>query len=361
MKTTLTRLALLSLLTAPSVHAFQYSLDEIKGVMNGTTVFLDTFDSAATPNYLDGTPASYSYTGNHPAPTGGKTTLSSANATVSRVNANYIVNGALLKTNMDPASTAGFKPGKTFEVSAVYDLAVPQMANEGYFIELGDWTTSTVCSECVRLGVFKNETDGKVYISFHKRDFTTTPTTKTLVGKVLLDPGHSQIRLALKKANASSNAITASYSYVDGGSIGAETPISGSTAIFEKSQFTRVSYKAYTPVAAVASQGTSQNLTLDANVNGAGGTYAGKTGNIYVAALYQGSIYFHNGSTWVVWSNGAMPPYATGVALSQDRTVPIVKDMDVSGLKGLTVLVGYGENESDMMDNSVWSTIYPLE
>lgn len=176
-----------------------------------------------------------------------------------------------------------------------------------------------------------------------------------------LDPAHQQIRLTLKKADAASNTITASYSYIDGGTAGAETPISGNTTIFDKSQFTRVSCKAHTPVAGAASQGTSQNLTLDANVNGAGGTYAGKTGNVYVAALYNGSVYFHNGSTWIMWSNGTMPPYATGVPLSQDRTVPIVKDLNVSNLKGLTVLVGYGESESDMMDNSVWSTVYSVE
>lgn len=126
------------LLAASPAHAFLYSLDEVKGVINGTTVFLDPFDSATPPKFADGTQASYSYTGTLSAPVNGKTTLSSANATVSRVNANFVVNGAMLKTNIDPASTAGLKPGKAFEISAAYDLGVPQIANEGYFVELGD-------------------------------------------------------------------------------------------------------------------------------------------------------------------------------------------------------------------------------
>lgn len=119
---------------------------------------------------------------------------------------------------------------------------------------------------------------------------------------------------------------------------------------------------AQTPSFSATSSGTTNNLTLTANLNVADAD-AGKNGNVYLGATYDNTWFFHNGTGWVQFNGGAGPVYAA--APMANRAIEVLRDADVSGLVGLQLYVGYGltENgapENDMMANNKFGMVYTV-
>lgn len=85
---------------------------------------------------------------------------------------------------------------------------------------------------------------------------------------------------------------------------------------------------------------------------------SGQKGNIYVAANLGGSWYFKTPSGWQAWSSGsALPVYASGTLTAQ--TVPVLAgDVDLSGMVGAQIYVGYGTSDSDMSGNARFAKVY---
>ncbi|MHB9116785.1 MAG: hypothetical protein ACYC2R_00730 [Burkholderiales bacterium] len=348
-----------------AANAFQFAIDDFKVVQDGTAIFHDGFDGATTPpaapNFSDGTAGVYWVRGTFSAPAGGKLSLTTAGTEISPVTPNYLVQRGLLEHTVSADgsinTSAGLTPGRSFEVSAIYDLNMPQVVSESYGIELGDWAKKN-CPDCVRMAVLMND-KGKVNIKFYKINPATQ--LKTDISSVTVDSSHQQILLKLSKSDAASNTVTASYAYIDNGVPGAEVPMAGSTTIFNVQPYSLASFLAYTPVATATAQGSNSNLSLTAQVSGAGNyVSAGNPVNVYVAAIYGGAVFFNNGTTWVQWNGGTMPPYTSGVKAG-DRTLSILSNLDVSSLSGTTIFVGYGVDQNDMINNTAYSSVYTIQ
>ena len=80
----------------------------------------------------------------------------------------------------------------------------------------------------------------------------------------------------------------------------------------------------------------------------------GKTGSIYVAVVIGKDLYFKTPTGWVLYTSGALPAYKTGVALAS-TTVDLTdgKPLDLSGIKGATVYVGYGVGSGTLADTDL--------
>lgn len=350
-------------------YAFDFSISDFKFIRNGQTIFDDSFTSTnppAAPNFRSGTAAAYTIpAGSFSAAVGGKLHLNSAAATLSPAVSNKLAVGALLNTSRDATdTTSGLKPGATLEVSGTWDAVTPAGVGEAYLIEMGDWVTlpapQGLTCECIRVGVVK-QTDGTVVIRFWRDSIGNDAVqTRTVLGSVPFSPGsNQQILLKLKKTSATSNAATATYTFVNGGVPGTETALSGTTDLFTARGYAIASFKAAAPVAYANPQGTNSNLSMTANINVAN-SHVGQTGNIYVAAIYQGAVYFNNGSGWVAWTGGAFPTYASNVTLG-DRSVNVLSNLNVSALVGAVVLVGYGRDQNDLINSAAYETVYTVQ
>jgi hypothetical protein len=345
-------------------QAFDFAISNFKVVRNGQTIFNDSFTSTtppAAPNFGSGAAASYNLpAGSFSAAVSGKLHLNSAAATISPAVSTSLAVAAHLKTSTDAADTSsGFKPGVTLEVSGTWDAVTPGNApNEGFHIELGDWDNKSC--ECIRLSV-QRQSDGTVLIRFWRASIGNDAVlSNTTVGSATFSPGsNQQILLKLKKASASSNAVTASYAYVNGGVAGTEVALAGSTDLFSGRQFALATFKAATPLAYASTSGTNKNLSVTANVNVAG-THMGQMGNIYVAALFRGALYFNNGSAWVAWTGGAIPAYASNVSLA-DRSINVLSNLDVSSIVGAIIIVGYGKDQNDLINNQAYNIVHTVE
>lgn len=350
-------------------HAFDFPISNFKFVRSGTTVFDDSFASTApptAPNFRSGAAATYTIpAGSFSAAVGGKLRLNSAAATISPAVSTKLAVAAHLNTSRDAAdATSGLKAGVTLEVQGTWDAVTPAGVGEAYFIEMGDWVDlpapqGKTC-ECIRVGVVK-QTNGTVIIRFGRDSIGNDAVqTRTVLGSVPFSPGsNQQILLKLKKASATANAVTATYTFINGGVAGTETALSGTTDLFTARGYALAAFKASAPVAYANTTGTNSNLTMTANVNVAN-SHAGRTGNIYVAAIYQGAVYFNNGSTWVLWTSGPFTPYASNVTLG-DRSINVLSNLDVSGLTGAIVLVGYGQNDQDLLNSSAFETVHTVQ
>ncbi|MBS4099187.1 MAG: hypothetical protein KGZ83_20445 [Sulfuricella sp.] len=351
---------------SPSL-AFQFSADEFKGVLNGTSTFLDPFDGSTTPpaapKFLTSvalTPK-YNLGGTFTTPGAGKLLFSSAQAIVSPANTSYLVNKLTLSaTNSTGATTNLLQPGATFEVSAIFDLIMPQKNDEGYCLELGDWQSNPKndptlwAKEVARLCIYKNTDNNNVNIRFNQKDVTTG--IAKLFSKTPIEAGHQQIQFKLAKTDQNLNAITASYAYVDGGVVGKDTAVPGTANVFTYKQYTIPALHSFTPVGTADASGMNTKYSVQAHLEVAGDAL-GKTGNLYVVVVIpSGGIYMHDGTTWVLWKGGTMPAYAINVALkSQD--IAVLKDLDVSAFTGTQIYVGYGASDAEMLDNGTYSLI----
>lgn len=360
---------LLGTLIGTQAQAFDFAISNFKVDRNGQTIFDDSFTSSAppaAPNFKSGTTASYHIpAGSFSPAVGGKLHLNSSAATISPAVSTRLVVAAQLNTSKDATDTStGLKPGATIEVSGTWDATTPADSQETYWIELGDWvdlgTAGGPTCECIRVGVVK-QAEGAVLIRFWRDSISNDVSqNKTILGSVPFSPGtNQQILFKLKKASATSNAVTATYAFVNDGVAGTETALPGTTDLFTARGYAVAAFKASAPVAYANTTGTSRNLSVTANINVAN-NHAGRTGNIYVAALYQGAVFFNNGSGWVGWNGGTFPVYASNVSLS-DRGLNVLSNMDVSSFGGADILVGYGRDQTDMINNQAYNIVHTVQ
>lgn len=378
-----------------AVQAFDFGIYSFSVVRNGNAYFLDTFGASVPPTAPNLSPEAGAviYTGPSPVPDKFKYTptsytigagnfspidmslpipralrLTSVNATVSPASETTLAVGATINMDRDATSTNGLKPSNTFQVTGVWDGVAPgPHPGEAYFIELGDWISlpapkGKTC-ECIRLGV-QRQNNGTVLIRFWRvsigggqADNATTIGSATFNPPPSVNPQFSarQLTLKLKKSSATSNAITASYTYEGT----AESTLSGTTDLFTARQYAVAAFKAITLLASASTEGTNQNLSLTANINVAG-NLINQTGSIWVAALWNGAVFFNTGTGWVAYAGGPYPAYASNVPLA-DRGISVISGLDVSSLTGAIVIVGYGTTQQEMLDNQQYNIVYTVQ
>lgn len=346
-------------------QAFDFAISNFQVSRNGSTIFDDTFATSTppkAPNFSGGTTASYTLpAGSFSPAVNGKLRLNSAAATISPVVSARLAVSAHLNTDLNAADgTKGLKPGSAFRVVGTWDAIAPEGTEEKYLIELSDWANKA-CDACIRLGVTKN-TDGTVEVQFWTNKIGSDQILdKTVLGKATFAPGaNQQIRLTLKKDSPTTNEVRASYAYVNNGAAGQEIELPGSANIFTARGYAIAAFKATAPAAYGKPTGTNKDLTLTANINVDNG-HAGKTGNIYVVAIYQGSIFAHNGTSWAAWSGTTtLPAYASNVSLT-DRSINVLDKLDVSSIVGTTILVGYASSYEDLIATQAYDVVHTVQ
>ncbi len=240
-----------------SAQASPVFIDDFSVTRNGVLIFNDPFSDGvpppSAPNFTNGVPASYFVSGTLNE-SGGKVRLDTVGAAITPgigINLNFFLERALLLTNINPADlTLGLKSDDTLSVRGLFDLTVPTQNHEFYGVRLNDGTGPNTANDLLNVGV-RQGGDGIDRVQFFRVDDLAD--TTTFFGGFLLDPTHDQILLDLTRASALSDAITASFAYVDGGIAGPFTTFGTTADIFHGENFTRAEFVFFTPVPEPAS------------------------------------------------------------------------------------------------------------
>lgn len=87
----------------------------------------------------------------------------------------------------------------------------------------------------------------------------------------------------------------------------------------------------------------------------------GASRRIFVAAiLTDGSYYFRTSAGWQLWTSGAFPVYASG-ALAEQTIRLLDGSLDLSGIVGTQIYVGYGTDDAEMMANSRYALVHTVQ
>ena len=226
--------------------------DDFSVEKNGATIFHDPFEDNApppvAPNFTNGNPASYFVSGTLEEASG-KVTLNDVGAAiVPGVGAPgfFFFEEARLLTNIDPEDLdAGLKNDDTFSVTGIFDLVVPAASREFYGVRFTDTTQTAEGNDRLNLAV-RRGADGVDRVQFFRLDATAN--TFTSFAAALLEPGHDQISLTLARTSATSNAITSSFFYIDGGAPGSTTTFINTADIFNGENWTRAAFVFAAPV-----------------------------------------------------------------------------------------------------------------
>ena len=104
--------------------------------------------------------------------------------------------------------------------------------------------------------------------------------------------------------------------------------------------------------------GTAEAMTLVADVLPAS-LDDGKSGAFYVGAqLPDGSLYLNDGQTWVPYTGSTIPAHSAGTLVQ--RSFPVFIGLDVRGLSGTQVLIGYGTDANDLLNNGKYRSVYTV-
>lgn len=105
-------------------------------------------------------------------------------------------------------------------------------------------------------------------------------------------------------------------------------------------------------------QGAASNLTLIGTIQVASAD-AGRNGNFYVGRLQNNQWHLHNGTTWVPYDGGTVPPYSSG-ALSS-RQIRIFDNENVQSLIGAQIFAGYGIDQNDLLNNHKYGLVHTVQ
>ena len=241
-------------------EAYSVGIDQFYIHKNGSQYLNDTFSDNAPPPSGQGVfgpgPGVVSYdTLGTWTEAGGRANADSAGglATTSFLTGNPItLTRATAQSDVNNADLIrGIKSDDVFQVRALFDLTSSIDGIGSYGIRLEDFLgLSTPGNDRSQLAVARN---GAGQYSIRFSDVDRTAATETVLDEDTLQSGHDQILLVLTRATTSSG-ITASYAYVDGGSIdignaGALagltfTNMDGVSDIFDGENYTRAQFYA---------------------------------------------------------------------------------------------------------------------
>lgn len=209
--------------------AFEARIDLFRVIKNNVDLFVDTFGNGNPPP-SGGPGFGYSTKGVF-AEAGSKGIMNSDVGLPTFGRAGFVLDdpilftSALLLTDIDNTNLIqGLKIDDTIEVRALFDLVAPQKKGDQYGIRLTDQTSTQAGDDVILLRVVKSSVTGNDLISFAKANFETG--ALDLAGSHLLEPGHDQILLRLRRPNTLDRQVFASYAYVDAGVIGSFTNLS---------------------------------------------------------------------------------------------------------------------------------------
>ena len=81
-----------------------------------------------------------------------------------------------------------------------------------------------------------------------------------------------------------------------------------------------------------------------------------------LAAIIGGNFFVRGATTWTLWTgDSALPVFATVTAGSGMSEINVITDLDVSGISGVPVFMGYGTSETDMLANGKFGLIHTFQ
>lgn len=108
-------------------------------------------------------------------------------------------------------------------------------------------------------------------------------------------------------------------------------------------------------------RGIKRAFTLDGIYRPAAAD-VGRSINVYLVAILGGNWFVRDATTWTLWTPGsALPVFATVTAGSGMSEINVITDLDVSGLAGVPVFMGYGTSEADMLANGKYGLIHTFQ
>jgi alpha-tubulin suppressor-like RCC1 family protein len=108
-------------------------------------------------------------------------------------------------------------------------------------------------------------------------------------------------------------------------------------------------------------RGIKRAFTLDGIYRPAAAD-AGRSINVYLAAIIGGNFYVRGATTWTLWTGDSdLPVFATVTAGSGMSEINVITDLDVSGIPGVPVFMGYGTSQTDMLTNGKFGLIHTFQ
>jgi hypothetical protein len=156
----------------------------------------------------------------------------------------FIHQRAILLTDITDDLTPGLKKDDTLSVTGVFDLISPSIPLQAYDVMFNDGTATHTADDIAMIRVIMNQSNNLV-VQFQHLDFVNHFTTT--IEQTSLELGHDQIALTLTKAYVNSNAITASFYYIDGGIPGSVNTFANTLDIFNGEVYTRAMFEAFQP------------------------------------------------------------------------------------------------------------------
>jgi hypothetical protein len=236
--------------------AYTFYIDEFSVTKNGALLFDDKFNDGAPPpsggpNLITGGTLSYFVNGTmgpelNTTPDPGKLTLDSSGAVPfpNPLGLPFIHQQAILLTDITDSLTLGLKSDDTLSVTGVFDLIKPVIPRQAYDVMFNDGTPTHTPDDIAMIRVFMTDSHNLV-VQFAHLDFVGH--TTTTIAQTPLDPDHDQIALTLSKLDASSDAITASFYYIDSGTPGSVFTFGPTLDIFHGEVYTRAEFEAFQP------------------------------------------------------------------------------------------------------------------
>jgi hypothetical protein len=243
-------LAVVSALVLPFIpitaDAALVQIDAFTIIKNGNTIFQDAFSNGSPPPDQGGYSQSYTVRGGPLGPESNGNLVADNGEAVIRPDAgNMRRQGARVNTNIDQFNLQnGLKIDDTFEVSGLFDITQVTRIRERYGIRLVDGGSSQL-DDSIGVSVMRTAPSLlEVVLHRHDRDaFTFTD-----LASFTLETNHDQILMSLSRLSTANNEITATFSYLDAGSVVSTTTFGTTATIFNGENFTRAQFMYLAPV-----------------------------------------------------------------------------------------------------------------
>jgi Laminin G domain len=275
------------------ITPFNFAIDNLTVVRNGSAIFTDNFGSAPPAGQF-GANSFITLGSTWTDPSGAKAVMSSNNAVaLPSVNGGQVI--ARLNTNSQDQSVndTGLKEGATFTVSATFDLIAPSFKNQQYGIDLNDSSATHPNDDMAQVYVVRDAATGNVMVKLVEANFSTA--TFTTLDSYTLSAaqlsGNTQIELDLAHPTAGSSAVTGSFELINNGSVTLQHNFAPSTpaSVFDNTTYTRADIFAFAPNAVAITGQAQQGQTLTAKTT---------TNEADATISYEWQKSNDNGTTW---------------------------------------------------------------
>ena len=209
---------------------YDFAMDSLTVVRNGTVIFEDTFSDGSPPPSVPAGSASPAYSMVGSLTEAGDKLILTENGAVPLFAPGtpdpFVGQIATLQTDIDPANfTAGLKSTDNFRIEGRFDLVIPDSAREAYGIRLSDRLVNGSGTppdqpgdDIIELVVVRTIL-GDVRVQLMERD-PAADTTTILASQVISPPANAdQIILRLGHLDSNPGVVTASFSYLSAGTV----------------------------------------------------------------------------------------------------------------------------------------------